>query len=305
MALRLATGPVSWGVDFPDDPHNPPWQEVLDGIAATRLGLTELGPLGYLPSDPATLRPELERRGLAVAGSFVFERFDDPAERPRALDVTRATCELIAAVGGTHVVLIQEVTSGRAATAGDSERASRLGGEVRAALIDGLDAAATIAAQDFGLHPVLHNHVGTALEFDDELHAVLDALDERVLGLCLDTGHACYAGLDVAELLDRYGDRVDYLHLKDVRADVRDRSIRERSGFWDAIAQGVFCPLGEGAVDFEPILRRLEALGFEGPVTIEQDRRPGVASTPEEDVAASVHFLERLGSVASGGEGGQ
>jgi inosose dehydratase len=295
MGLRLATGPVSWGVDFADDPHNPPWPEVLDGIAATGLGLTELGPLGYLPSDPQALRPELERRGLAVAGSFVFQTFDDPDTRRAALDATCATCELIAGVGGTHVVLIQAVTPERAATAGDGEHAPRLAPERRDALAEGLHAAATIASEDFGLRPVLHNHVGSALEFEDELESVLELLPASSLGLCLDTGHAFYAGLDLGAVLDRWGERVDYLHLKDVRPAVRDASVRDGTGFWDAIADGVFCPLGEGGVDFELLLDRANQLGFSGPVTIEQDRRPGVASTPEEDVAASVRFLEGLG----------
>jgi inosose dehydratase len=300
MALRLATGPVSWGVDFADDPHNPPWPEVLDGIARTGLGLTELGPLGYLPRDAATLRPELATRGLGVAGSFVFQPFDDPAQRPATLDATCATCELIAAVGGTHVVLIQAVTPERAATAGDSARAERLSPERQAALVDGLHAAATIAAEDFGLRPVLHNHVGSAIEFGDELDGVLEALPGRLLGLCLDSGHACYAGIDTGELLDRFGERVDYLHLKDVRAAVRDASVREGTGFWQAIEDGVFCPLGEGAVDFELLLGRLEAIGFDGPVTIEQDRRPGASSSPVEDVAASVSYLESVTALSSG-----
>jgi inosose dehydratase len=304
VALRLATGPVSWGVDFADDPHNPPWQEVLDGIAATGLGLTELGPLDYLPRAPAQLRPELERRGLAVAGSFVFQPFDDPARRPEVLDATCATCELIAGVGGTHVVLIQAVTPARAATAGDSARAVRLSPDKRDALVEGIHAAASIATADFGLRPVLHNHAGTAVEFADELDGVLASVPGHRLGLCLDTGHAFLAGIELDAVLDRWGERLDYVHLKDVRADVRDEAIRHRTGFWRAVADGVFCPLGEGAVDFEALLVRLEALGFNGPVTIEQDRRPGVASSPEEDVAASVRYLESHGAVTSGSEGG-
>lgn len=303
MALRLATGPVSWGVDFADDPHNPPWNEVLDGIAATGLGLTELGPLDYLPRTPARLRPELERRGLAVAGSFVFQPFDDPARRPEVLDATRATCELIAGVGGTHVVLIQAVTPDRAATAGDSAGAPRLSAGRRDALLKGIHAAAWIAAEEFGLRPVLHNHAGTAVEFADELDDVLASVPRHRLGLCLDTGHAFIAGIELGAVLDRWGERLDYLHLKDVRADVRDRSVRDRTGFWQAVAEGVFCPLGEGSVDFDALLVRLEALGFDGPVTIEQDRRPGAASSPEEDVTASVRYLESLGAVASANEG--
>jgi inosose dehydratase len=295
MVPRLATGPVSWGVDFADDPANPPWERVLDGIAATGLGLTELGPLGYLPRPASRLRAELERRQLAVAGSFVFESFDRWS--PRTLDVTRATCELIAGVGGTHVVLIQAVTDARSATAGDPGRAPRLDRSATEALLDGLAAAARIATDEFDLRPVVHNHAGTAIEFLDELDHVLASIPAGQLGLCLDTGHAAYAGLDVQALLDRWGDRLEYLHLKDVRADQLKRAIRRRDGFWRAVADGVFCPLGEGSVDFESLFARLPAVGFDGPVTIEQDRR-GIDRAPEEDVIASVRYLEGLGAVA-------
>ena len=67
MTLRLATGPVSFGVDFADAPGNPPWSEVVAGIDAAGYRWTELGPLGYLPPD------ELARRGIGVTGGFVFE----------------------------------------------------------------------------------------------------------------------------------------------------------------------------------------------------------------------------------------
>ena len=52
MTIKLATGPVTWGVDFADTPTNPPWQQVLDDIAASGLPAMELGPVGYLPEDP-------------------------------------------------------------------------------------------------------------------------------------------------------------------------------------------------------------------------------------------------------------
>ena len=57
--VRLATGPVSWGVDFAEAPANPLWTTVLDEIAATGLGALELGPVGFLPEDADTLRAEL------------------------------------------------------------------------------------------------------------------------------------------------------------------------------------------------------------------------------------------------------
>ena len=48
MAIRVANGPVSWGVDMPDTPNAPPWQTVFSEIADAGYHWCELGPLGYL-----------------------------------------------------------------------------------------------------------------------------------------------------------------------------------------------------------------------------------------------------------------
>ena len=51
MGIEVANGPVSWGVDRPDMPGAPPWEEVFDEIGEAGYRLCELGPLGYLPDD--------------------------------------------------------------------------------------------------------------------------------------------------------------------------------------------------------------------------------------------------------------
>ena len=73
MGIEVANGPVSWGVDRPDLPGAPPWQEVFDEISEAGYRLCELGPLGYLPDDNQQVRVELDARGLGVAGSYIFE----------------------------------------------------------------------------------------------------------------------------------------------------------------------------------------------------------------------------------------
>ena len=67
--IALAGAPVSWGVDFADDPPNPSPSEVLDGIAAAGLEWMELGPPGFLPASAEVLA----ERGLRSVGTFVFE----------------------------------------------------------------------------------------------------------------------------------------------------------------------------------------------------------------------------------------
>ena len=67
--LRLGTAPDSWGVWFPDDPKQVPWHRFLDEAAAAGYTAVELGPFGYLPTNPEQLRDELGRRGLTLTGA--------------------------------------------------------------------------------------------------------------------------------------------------------------------------------------------------------------------------------------------
>jgi inosose dehydratase len=288
--LALATGPVTWGVDFADAPANPPWSLVLDDIAASGIGALELGPVGYLPEDPARLRAVLRERGLTAVGSFVFDDFHDPA-RAEAIDaVTARACRAIAAAGGTVLVLVDRPGAERAAAAGRSDPARRLEGEEWSALVTALRRAAAIAA-DHGLRPAVHPHAGSFVEFEDEIERLLADSD---LALCLDTGHAAYAGIAAQDALRAYGDRLAHVHLKDVRADVLARVRNERLDFWAAIEAGVFCPLGQGVVDLPAVLGALEEVGYRGFATIEQDRVPGSGS-PLDDLAESRRVLASAG----------
>ena len=123
--MRLATGPVTWGVDFADAPANPPWAHVLDEIAASGLGALELGPVGYLPEDADTLRAALASRGLEAVGSFVFEDLHTPANADAVLATARRACAAIRAAGGTVLAIIDRPDEERAATAGrDGRRAA-------------------------------------------------------------------------------------------------------------------------------------------------------------------------------------
>jgi inosose dehydratase len=290
LRLRLATGPVSWGVDFADDPANPPWERVLDEIARSGFRATELGPVGYLPEDPIALRSAISGRGLAVGGSFLFQPLYDPHRRAEVLAVARRTCAAIAAAGGEHLVVLDLVSPDRAATAGRTEDARRLDADGWERLLQAVRAVAAIAAEH-GLRPVFHPHAGSYVEFADEVERLLadDPID-----LCLDTGHSAIAGIDPVALLRRHAGRIPYLHLKDVDPVALDRVRRAGLDFWSAIRAGVFVPLGHGMVDLPAIAATLESSGFDGWATVEQDRVPG-SGTPLHDVIASRRHLERIG----------
>ena len=64
--------------------------------------------------------------------------------------------------------------------------------------------------------------------------------------------------------------------------------------FWDALEEGVFCPLGAGVVDFAAVIAALDAAGYAGHATIEQDRVPG-SGAPLDDLTASLAALAEQG----------
>lgn len=292
MTIKLATGPVTWGVDFADTPTNPPWLQVLNEIAESGLPAMELGPVGYLPEDPDTVRELLAERNLLSAGSFVFDDLHDPEARERLIDITNRACRLIAASGGTILSLIDKPDDVRVATAGRPNAAPRLDDVRWQAMLDQIRALADVARQH-GVRPVVHPHAGGYIEFEDEIERLVGDTD---LDLCLDTGHLAYARVDPVAALQRYADRLGHVHFKDLRSDVLARIDVEYLTFWEAINADIFCPVGEGMVDIAAVLDTLDGIGYNGFATIEQDRVPG-RGAPLEDLRKSVSVIENARSL--------
>ena len=97
-------------------------------------------------------------------------------------------------------------------------------------LISNIRAIGELARDGYDVRAVIHPHAGGYIEFEDELDRVAEDVPGEVAGLCLDTGHMDYSGMDPIETLRRYAGRTDYIHFKDIDAtkyaDVMKRRIR-------------------------------------------------------------------------------
>lgn len=115
------------------------------------------------------------------------------------------------------------------------------------------------------------------------------------LGLVFDTGHYCFGAgsYNVIEAMDRFAERIWYVHLKDCHPDVADRSRREGLDYFASLKNGVFCELGKGAVDFPGVLRWLAARDYQGYVLVEQDVLPGMGS-PKESARRNREYLRSI-----------
>ena len=85
----------------------------------------------------------------------------------------------------------------------------------------------TIAA---GHRLAFHPHAGTYVETPAEVDRLVATTDPARVGICLDVGHYLVGGGDPVDALERLGERVTHVHLKDVDPPVLARlSERRRS----------------------------------------------------------------------------
>ena len=262
--MRLATAPVTWGV----------WERTIgrDDLVPAELLLETFARLGYTATElgpPGYLSPELlERHGLELAGGFAPLSFWSEelfrADLPVWLD---PIVEILALTGARGPVVL----AGAEVVEHDPPDAAffaRVG-----------EAAAR--CRDAGVPVVFHHHAATHVESPAEIEALLEQTD---VGICFDTGHALVGGGDPVEIARLCGDRIEHLHLKDVDASLLARVHAGELPLDRAWADGIFCPFGEGAVDFPAVLAQLD--GYDGWTVLEQDR-----------VAVTVDDLPRVAAV--------
>ncbi|MEK0162666.1 MULTISPECIES: sugar phosphate isomerase/epimerase family protein [unclassified Phaeobacter] len=295
MTIRIGNAPCSWGVEFAQDPRNPEWRSVLKDCADAGYKGIELGPVGYMPEDPAILRDALAEHDLELIGGVVFRAFHDPAQWEDVLDGAHRTCKALKAHGAEHLVLIDSISPRRAPTAGRADEAEQMDRDEWSAFRDRLATVARIGTEDYGLTVGIHAHAAGFMDFEPELERLLDEVDDRILKICFDTGHHSYAGFDPVAFMKRHMDRISYMHFKDIDPKVKADVIAKRTNFYDACGQGIFCNLGEGDVDFPAVRQLLLDAGFSGWCTVEQDCDPTLDPDPVGDARANREYLESIG----------
>lgn len=127
----------------------------------------------------------------------------------------------------------------------------------------------------------------TEIAFDiASARRALDALGNRPeFGFNYDPSHLGYQGVDYVRFIYEFGDRIYHVHMKDVYWSSTPTRVGVFGGhtdfgnperFWD------FRSLGHGSVNFEEIIRALNAVNYQGPLSIEwedsgMDREHGAA----------------------------
>lgn len=270
--IRVGSAPDSWGVWFPDDSAQVPASRFLDEVSRAGYRWIEIGPYGYLPTDPAELQYQLDAHRLKVSAGTVFEHLHRKNSWDDVWRQVSVVAALTQAVDGQHIVVIPDTW--RDHKTGAPKESRDLSEEQWSLLTTGMDELGRRIAGDYGLKVQFHSHADSHIGYQPDIERFLESTNPEYVNLCLDTGHVSYYGGDNLALIQKYPDRIGYLHLKQVNPAIVARMEAEDLPFPDAVKLGVMVEPPQGVPDLAPILAAVEQLDTDIFAIVEQDLYP-------------------------------
>jgi len=306
MTIHIMSAPCCWGVDDVKNPYLPHWSSVLREASEAGYQGLELGPYGYMPLDIATVSAALDTHGLRIVAGTIFDNLVAAENGANLIQQTHEICALIRQLpklptepgqrfAAPYLVVMDWGHDERDYAAGHSDRAPRLAPEQWRTMVNHIRAIAELSWKTYGIRTVIHPHAGGYIEFADEIDQIMTDIPHEVAGLCIDTGHSYYAGMAPSIWLHKYAHRIDYVHFKDIDRAVFDAVLAKRIRFFEACGEGVMCPIGKGVLDYGAIRQTLLDIGYQGYITVEQERDPRNKGSVMDDVKASRDFLRSVG----------
>jgi inosose dehydratase len=289
--ISIGNAPCSWGtLEFGEmGGERLTHTRMLNELVDSGYTGSELGDWGFMPTDPAALAADFRQRQLTLTGAYVGVALENPAKVGDQLGSRVRPFLVLAGDNGTDPVRTQQagrVTPAMELTAAQwqifANNANRLARQVR---------------EQSGLRTVFHPHCAGYVETPGEIARLLDLTDPALVGLVFDTGHYSFGAggcADILPALDRFADRIWYMHYKDCHPDVMAQARQQEWDYFASVRQGVFCELGQGCVDFPAVTAWLRARQYTGFITVEQDVLPGMGS-PQASAARNRAYLRSIG----------
>jgi inosose dehydratase len=270
--ITIGTAPDSWGVWFPSDPEQVPPDVFLREVAEAGYEWIELGPYGYLPTDPAELRDQLEAHNLGVLAGTVFEHLHRPDSWDAVWTQVTDVAALTRALDGKHIVVIPDVW--RHHKTGEPVENRELTAEQWKQKTTGLDELGRRILEEYGLRVQFHSHADSHVGYQPDIERLLESTSPEWVNLCFDTGHIAYYGGNCLELIEKYPDRIGYLHLKQINPQVVEQVLDKDLSFPEAVRMGAMIEPPLGLPEMPPLLDAVSALDRDIEGIIEHDLYP-------------------------------
>ncbi len=296
--IRVANAPCSWGVlEFGLEGKTAGYAQVLDEMRETGYAGTELGDWGFMPTDPAELKEEVEKRELAMLAAFVPVALSKAEKHTEGEQVAVRTARLLAALNPDAFIVLADDNGKdplRTQNAGRIRPDQGLSETQWQTVAAGVNGVARAVHETAGLRTVFHHHCAGFVETPAEIEKLLAITDPKIVGLCFDTGHYRFGGGDPLAGLQKHTDRIWHVHFKDHSPAVAAQSRANGWDYFEAVRHGIFCELGQGDAAFPAIVAQLKQRGYDGWIVVEQDVLPGMGS-PTESAQRNRDYLRRIG----------
>lgn len=268
MSVRIGASPIIWSND---DLRELGAKTSLEACLsqARRVGFEGME-LGHkFPREPAELSAVLDRYGLkCVSGWYSAQLLVRDAHTE--LSFLRPHLDLLKSLGSRVLVFAETTGAVHGVLSEPLTKRPRLSSGEWREFGHRLTELARMTS-DEGVQLAYHHHMGTVVESEADIDALMDVCGPAV-GLLLDTGHASFAGSDPVRLARTYASRIRHLHAKDVRAAVREQAHARNWSFLQSVLEGVFTVPGDGCIDFASVFRAVR--GYSGWVVLEAEQDP-------------------------------
>src|SRR5215472_660852 len=235
--------------------------------------------------NPAAFQDLLVAHNLRLSALYGGGRFSDPERREEIVANNTRLARFLAALGVDRLVF---------GPGGPRNPGGTTQEELREAAQTINEAAR--ACYELGVLACVHPHLGTEIETEPEIDTIMEMTDPRYVFFCPDSAHLTGAEIDVPLIIRRYGERIRYMHIKDLRAGVIEERRGQRTGV--QVVSGterlpIFCELGRGIIDYAPIMDALQDVSYNSWITVEIDVS---LTTPKESLAiCRDYLLNKLG----------
>jgi inosose dehydratase len=292
--VKLGIAPIAWtNDDLPELGSENTFQQCVSEMALAGFTGSEIG--NKYPKDAKVLKAALDLRGMEICNAW-FSTFliTKPYEETEAAFEKHVA--FLAAMGAKVVgVSEQSYSTQGIQTQPVFEGKYVMNDEEWALLCDGLNRLGKLSQEKYGIKLTYHHHMGTVVQTAAETDRLMEGTDPSLVGLLYDCGHFAYCGEDYMDMLVKYANRIQHVHLKDIRPEVIEVVRAQRLSFLDGVRLGTFTIPGDGSIDFDPIFKVLADVGYEGYMLVEAEQDPAKADPLEYAIRARKFIAEHTG----------
>ena len=288
--IQFGIAPIGWtNDDMPELGGNISFEQCVSEMALAGYAGCEVG--NKFPAhDLPVLKYHLELRNLRICNQwFSFE-------------LTKKPFHLVKNDFEKH---IQFLDFFNAKVSGGAECGNTIHGNPNVSISDripasaeewrlltaGLNELGRFSMEEYGIKLSYHHHIGTMVQTDDEVERLMNETHPDYVGLNYDCGHFSLANVNPVDAFEKYHNRVNHIHLKDIRTAIKELTEKEDLSFLDAVRKGVFTVPGDGDLPIDSIINLISKSGYDGWVVVEAEQDPSVAN-PLEYAIKGLKFLD-------------